>query len=49
MATLTTSQAKALWLYYDDSATSKFIQERQVMHVSILSFGNFLGRLSSGM
>ncbi|KAJ5679192.1 hypothetical protein N7462_007436 [Penicillium macrosclerotiorum] len=43
------NSAKALWLYYDDSATSKFIQQRQVMHVSILSFGNFLGRLSSGI
>ncbi|KAJ6096509.1 hypothetical protein N7486_007255 [Penicillium sp. IBT 16267x] len=43
------NSAKALWLYYDDSATSKFIQQRQVMHVSILSFGNFLGRLLSGV
>ncbi|PWY74454.1 MFS transporter, partial [Aspergillus heteromorphus CBS 117.55] len=43
------NSAKALWLYYDDSASSKFIQQRQVMHVSILSFGNFIGRLSSGI
>ncbi|KAJ5899276.1 hypothetical protein N7495_004020 [Penicillium taxi] len=43
------NSAKALWLYYDDSATGKFIHERQVMHVSILSLGNFLGRLSSGI
>ncbi|KAL4870069.1 hypothetical protein BDV12DRAFT_166540 [Aspergillus spectabilis] len=43
------NSAKALWEYYDDSATSKFIQQRQVMHVSILSFGNFAGRLSSGI
>ncbi|KAJ5923696.1 hypothetical protein N7454_008941 [Penicillium verhagenii] len=43
------NSAKALWLYYDDSATPKFIQQRQVMHVSILSFGNFLGRLLSGI
>lgn len=43
------NSAKALWLYYDDSASSKFIQQRQVMHVSILSFGNFLGRLLSGI
>ena len=43
------NSTKALWLYYDDSATSKFIQQRQVMHVSILSFGNFLGRLFSGI
>ncbi|KAL4920145.1 major facilitator superfamily domain-containing protein [Aspergillus aurantiobrunneus] len=41
--------AKSLWEHYDDSATPKFIQERQVMHVSILSFGNFAGRLSSGI
>ncbi|KAL2825191.1 major facilitator superfamily domain-containing protein [Aspergillus cavernicola] len=43
------NSAKALWEYYDDSATPKFIQQRQVMHVSILSFGNFAGRLSSGI
>ncbi|KAJ5089721.1 hypothetical protein N7532_008405 [Penicillium argentinense] len=43
------NSAKALWIYYDDSASSKFIQQRQVMHVSILSFGNFLGRLLSGI
>ena len=43
------NSAKALWLYYDDSATPKFIQQRQVMQVSVLSFGNFLGRLSSGI
>ena len=43
------NSVKALWLYYDDSATDIFIQHRQVMHVSILSFGNFLGRLSSGI
>lgn len=43
------NSAKALWMYYDDSAKPKFIQQRQVMHVSILSFGNFLGRLSSGI
>ncbi|KKK15230.1 MFS transporter [Aspergillus rambellii] len=41
--------AKALWEYYDNSATSKFIQQRQVMNVSVLSFGNFIGRLSSGI
>lgn len=43
------NSTKALWIYYDDSASSKFIQQRQVMHVSILSFGNFLGRLFSGI
>ncbi|KAJ5225963.1 hypothetical protein N7468_007188 [Penicillium chermesinum] len=43
------NSAKALWVYYDDSAKPKFIQQHQVMQVSILSFGNFLGRLSSGI
>ncbi|KAF9890723.1 hypothetical protein FE257_005589 [Aspergillus nanangensis] len=41
--------AKALWNHYDDSASDRFIQQRQVMHVSILSFGNFIGRLFSGI
>ncbi|PLN83277.1 putative MFS transporter [Aspergillus taichungensis] len=41
--------AKALWMHYDDSANDKFIQQRQVMHVSVLSFGNFVGRLLSGI
>ncbi|PLB35676.1 putative MFS transporter [Aspergillus candidus] len=40
---------KALWMHYDDSANDKFIQQRQVMHVSVLSFGNFVGRLLSGI
>ncbi|XHG02071.1 hypothetical protein AWENTII_005432 [Aspergillus wentii] len=43
------NSAEALWRHYDDSATAKFIQQRQVMHVSILSCGNFIGRLSSGI
>ncbi|KAF5867000.1 hypothetical protein ETB97_006845 [Aspergillus alliaceus] len=43
------NSAKALWKYYDDSASSRFIQQRQVMHVSVLSFGNFVGRLCSGI
>ncbi|KAL4780371.1 major facilitator superfamily domain-containing protein [Aspergillus varians] len=43
------NNVKSLWKHYDDSATPKFIQQRQVMHVSILSFGNFAGRLSSGI
>ncbi|KAL4754617.1 hypothetical protein BDW72DRAFT_165774 [Aspergillus terricola var. indicus] len=43
------NSAKSLWEHYDDSASPRFIQERQVMHVSILSFGNFAGRLSSGI
>ncbi|OJJ47217.1 hypothetical protein ASPZODRAFT_132179 [Penicilliopsis zonata CBS 506.65] len=43
------NSAKALWKYYDDSVTPKFIQQQQVMHVSILSIGNFSGRLLSGI
>ncbi|GAM34717.1 hypothetical protein TCE0_015f02471 [Talaromyces pinophilus] len=43
------NDTKALWRYYDDSADSNFIQHRQVMHVSILSFCSFLGRLLSGV
>ncbi|KAJ5613205.1 hypothetical protein N7510_006399 [Penicillium lagena] len=43
------NSAKALWIAYDSNASSQFIQARQVMHVSILSFGNFLGRLCSGI
>ncbi|KAL4803498.1 major facilitator superfamily domain-containing protein [Aspergillus unguis] len=43
------NSVKSLWEHYDDSASTKFIQEQQVMHVSILSFGNFAGRLSSGI
>ncbi|KAL5003499.1 major facilitator superfamily domain-containing protein [Aspergillus recurvatus] len=43
------NSAKSLWEHYDDSASPKFIQEQQVMHVSILSFGNFAGRLFSGI
>lgn len=43
------NSVKALWLYYDDSVTDAFIQHRQVVHVSILSFGSFVGRLCSGI
>jgi MFS family permease len=43
------NSAKALWQHYDDSASSQFIHQRQVIHVSILSFGNFIGRLLSGI
>ncbi|GFF48820.1 hypothetical protein IFM47457_01454 [Aspergillus lentulus] len=43
------NSTKALWQHYDDSASSQFIHQRQVMHVSILSFGNFIGRLLSGI
>lgn len=41
--------AKALWYHYDDSVSGEFIQKRQLMHVGIISFCSFLGRLSSGI
>lgn len=43
------NNAKTLWHHYDDSASHDFIQKRQLMHVSILSFLSFIGRLSSGI
>ncbi|MCJ1229501.1 hypothetical protein MMC12_006168 [Toensbergia leucococca] len=43
------NDAKALWSHYDDSASSSFIQQRQLMHVSILSVMSFCGRLCSGI
>ena len=42
------TDAKALWRHWDDSATAEFIQQQQLLHVSILSFLNFAGRLVSG-
>lgn len=43
------NDANALWQHYDDSVSSEFILQQQALHVSILSFCSFLGRLSSGM
>ena len=43
------NNARALWHHYDDSASKKFIQSRQMLHVSILSIFSFLGRLASGI
>lgn len=43
------NNAKALWHHWDDSASHDFIQQRQLMHVSILSLMSFVGRLSSGI
>ena len=43
------NDAIALWGHYDDSASPKFVQERQLMHVSILSVLSFVGRLCSGI
>lgn len=43
------NDARALWSHYDDSVSPAFIREKQLMHVSILSFMSFLGRLTSGI
>ncbi|KAI4095776.1 MAG: hypothetical protein LQ339_007139 [Xanthoria mediterranea] len=42
-------QARALWNYYDDSASPVFIQKRQLRHVMLLSVFSCVGRLSSGI
>jgi hypothetical protein len=41
--------AKALWYHYDDSVSRDFVQKRQLMHVGIISFCSFVGRLTSGI
>ncbi|OQO02150.1 hypothetical protein B0A48_11702 [Cryoendolithus antarcticus] len=41
--------AKALWHHTDPSTPSSFIQQRQLMHVAIISVFSFLGRLGSGI
>ncbi|KIW39487.1 hypothetical protein, variant 3 [Exophiala oligosperma] len=43
------NDAQALWKHYDPSTTPEFIEKRQAMHVSILSFCSFAGRLTSGI
>ncbi|KAI9793801.1 MAG: hypothetical protein M1833_000524 [Piccolia ochrophora] len=43
------NDAQALWSHYDDSASSGFIEKRQLMHVSIVSVSSFTGRLLSGV
>jgi MFS family permease len=43
------NDVKALWKYSDPSVTEDFLIRRQGFHVSILSVGSFLGRLSSGV
>ena len=42
-------QARALWKHLDSNTSPEFVQQQQVVLVSVLSFGNFSGRLSSGM
>ncbi|KIW58603.1 hypothetical protein, variant 2 [Exophiala xenobiotica] len=43
------NDAQALWKHFDPSTTPAFIEKRQAMHVSILSFCSFTGRLTSGI
>ncbi|KAL5114644.1 hypothetical protein ACEQ8H_007489 [Pleosporales sp. CAS-2024a] len=40
---------QALWARWDPSVSKKFVADRQLWHVSILSICSFLGRLSSGI
>ena len=43
------NDALALWKHHDPSTSVSFIESRQAMHVSILSFCSFSGRLLSGI
>ncbi|KIV83376.1 hypothetical protein PV11_05407 [Exophiala sideris] len=43
------NDAQALWKQYDPNTTPAFIQKRQAIHVAILSFCSFAGRLTSGI
>ncbi|MCJ1351786.1 MAG: hypothetical protein MMC33_001770 [Icmadophila ericetorum] len=43
------NDAQALWSSWDKTVTPGYIQRRQLMHVSIISFFSFVGRLSSGV
>lgn len=43
------NNARVLWNHHDKSVSHKFIQDRQIMHVGILSVMSFCGRLSSGI
>ncbi|KAK3691873.1 hypothetical protein LTR37_018366 [Vermiconidia calcicola] len=43
------NNARALWHHYDDTASHEFIQQRQLMHVGILSIMSCCGRLGSGI
>ena len=43
------NDARVIWRHYDDSISSEFVQERQLMHVGILSIMSFCGRLMSGV
>jgi hypothetical protein len=43
------NDAQALWKHYDNSVEDSFVQRRQNIHVCIISFGSFSGRLLSGI
>ena len=43
------NDAQALWKHYSPTTSPAFIEKRQQMHVSIISFGSFSGRLLSGI
>lgn len=43
------NNAQALWAHFDPTVPASFIAQRQLMHVSIISTGSFLGRLASGI
>ena len=43
------NDAQALWKHYDDKTDPHFIEQRQQLHVSIISFCSFTGRLLSGV
>ncbi|RMZ81194.1 hypothetical protein DV737_g2709, partial [Chaetothyriales sp. CBS 132003] len=43
------NDAEALWKHYKGDVDAGFIEQRQQMHVSIISFCSFIGRLLSGI
>lgn len=43
------NDTQALWKHYDASVEDSFIQRRQNIHVCIISFASFSGRLLSGI
>ncbi len=43
------NDALALWKHFDPATPAAFIESRQALHVSILSFCSFTGRLLSGI
>lgn len=43
------NDAQALWRHYDENVDPQLVEKRQNMHVSIISFFSFSGRLTSGI